>query len=94
MKNMLRTYCFDTERNWDEGILLLLFTTGESVQESLGFSPFELVYGHRVHGPLKMWKEKFLSEDNSPVNLLKYVSDFRERLSGACEVARQNLKVT
>jgi hypothetical protein len=41
-----------------------------------------------------MLKEKFLSEDISPGNLLKYVLDFRERLSRACEVARQNLKVT
>ena len=38
LKNMIRSYCFDTEKDWDEGIHLLLFAVRESVQESLGFS--------------------------------------------------------
>ena len=62
-KNMIRTYCFDTEKDWNEGIHLLLFAARESVQESLGFSPFELVFGHTVRGPLKLLKEKFLSDN-------------------------------
>ena len=94
LKNMIRSYCFDTEKDWDEGIHLLLFAVRESVQESLGFSPFELVFGHSVRGPLKLLKEKFLSNDETPLNLLQYVSDFRNRLSRACEVARSNLKTS
>ena len=94
LENMIRSYCFDTEKDWDEGIHLLLFAVRESVQESLGFSPFELVFGHSVHGPLKLLKEKFLSNDETPLNLLQYVSDFRNRLSRACEVARSNLKTS
>ena len=39
---MIRTYCLDNEREWDDGISLLLFAVRESVQDSLGFSPFEL----------------------------------------------------
>ena len=58
LKNMIRSYCFDTNRDWDEGIHLLLFAVRESVQESLGFSPFDLVFGHSVRGPLKLFKEK------------------------------------
>ena len=57
LKNMIRSYCFDTEKDWDEGIHLLLFAVRESVQESLGFSPFELVFGHSVRGPLKLERE-------------------------------------
>ena len=92
LKNMIRSYCFDTEKDWDEDIHLLLFAVRESVQESLGFSPFELVFGHTVRGPLKLLKEKFLSNDDSSLNLLQYVSDFKDRLSKACEAARTNLK--
>ncbi len=92
LKNMIRSYCFDTDKNWDEGIHLLLFAVRESVQESLGFSPFELVFGHSVRGPLTLLKEKFLADDETPLNLLQYVSDFRNKLSRACEVARSNLK--
>ena len=40
---------------------MFLFIVRESIQESLGFSPFELVFGHTVHGPLKLLKEKQFS---------------------------------
>ena len=94
LKNMMRIYCFETERDWDEGKHLLLFAARESVQESLGFSPFELVFGHTVRGPLKHLKEKFLSSENHSINLLQYVSDFRTKLNRACELARANLKLS
>ena len=94
LNNIIRSFCFDTEKDWDESIHLLLFAVRESVQESLGFSPFELVFGHTVRGPLKLLKEKFLSNDDSSLNLLQYVSDFKDRLSKACEAARTNLVST
>ena len=79
------------DEDWDEGIHLLLFAARESVQESLGFSPFELVFGHTVRGPLKLLKGKLLSSGSEPVNLLQYVSDFCTKLARACELARANL---
>ena len=92
LKTMMRIYCFETEKDWDEGIHLLLFAAQESVQESLGFSPFELVFGHTVRGPLKLLKEKLLqSSNNESINLLQYVSDSRTKLFRACELARANL---
>ena len=94
LKNVIRSYYFDTEKDWDEGIHLLLFAVRESVQESLGFSPFELVFGHTVRGPLKLLKGKFLSQEDTPLNLLQYVSDFRSKLFTACEAAKSNLKST
>ena len=93
LKTMIKTYCFDTEKCWDKGIHLLLFTARESVQESLGFSPFELVFGHTVRGPLKLFKEQFFSDGNNDcLNLFSYVSDFRTRLSKVCDLARKNLQ--
>ena len=59
LKNILKTYCNQTGKDWDEGVHLLLFAVRDSVQESLGFSPFELVFGHSVRGPLKLYKENF-----------------------------------
>ena len=89
---MIRSYCFDTEKDWDEGIHLLLFAVRESVQESLGFSPFELVFGNTVCGPLKLLKEKFLSDDEKSLNLLQYIPDLKNRLSKACKNGMSNLK--
>lgn len=89
LKTMIRSYCFES---WDEGMNLLMFASRESIQESLGFSPFQLVFGHTIRGPLKLLKERFLSEENEVINLLQYVLDFRSRLSHVCEVARANLE--
>ena len=86
LKNMLKTYCHQTGNDWDERVHLLLFAVRDSVQESLGFSPFALVFGHFVRGPLKVYKEKLLSEDDSSLNILSYVSNFRHKLSGTCEL--------
>ena len=64
LKNMIRTYCLEHQKDWDEGVHMLLFAARKSVQESLGFSPFELVFGHTVREPLNMLKEKWLSDSS------------------------------
>ena len=53
---------------------LVLFASQEAVQESLGFSPFELLFGRTVRGQLKVLKETWLKDEPS-VNLLDYVSN-------------------
>ena len=92
LKDMLRSYCFEFEKDWDEGVPLLLFAVREVVQESLGFSPAELVFAHTVRGPLRLLQEKWLG-DSKPQNLLDYVSKFRFRLHRACELAKENMTV-
>ena len=84
LKNMIRTYCLEYKKDWDEGVHMLLFAAREAVQESLGFSPFELVFGHTVRGPLKLLKEKWLCEETN-LNLLDYVSGFIQKLKEANE---------
>ncbi|KAK3089262.1 hypothetical protein FSP39_002191 [Pinctada imbricata] len=93
LKTMMKTYCHQYGKDWDEGVHLVLFAAREAVQESLGFSPFELVFGHTVRGPLKLLKEKWLTE-TSNLNLLDYVSNFKEKLYNACKLAQENLKTS
>ena len=68
-----------------------MFVARESVQETLRFSPFELVFGHVVCGPLKMLKESWLAVDDDPVSLLEYVTTFKTCLLETGELARKNL---
>ncbi|XP_073797050.1 uncharacterized protein isoform X2 [Danio rerio] len=91
LKSMLRKYCMQTGNEWDEGIPMLMFAIRESVQESLGFSPAELVYGYQLRGPLKVLKDQILETDNSKTNVLEYVTKFRARLQTACSIARDSL---
>ena len=92
LKTMMKRYCLENSKDWDEGIHLLLFAIRESVQESLGFSPYELIFGHHVRGPLTLLKERWLDDETNPINLLEYVQTFKERLQKASEMARENLK--
>uniref|UniRef100_A0A3B1J0P6 Gypsy retrotransposon integrase-like protein 1 n=1 Tax=Astyanax mexicanus TaxID=7994 RepID=A0A3B1J0P6_ASTMX len=94
LKSMLRKYCLDTGKEWDEGVPLVLFAVREAVQESLGFSPAQLVFAHSVRGPLKVLKERFLNDTAKPQNILDYVSTFRERLHKACALAHETLSVS
>ena len=92
LKSMMRSYWIDCDNNWDEGIHLLMFAARESIQDSLGFTPFELVFGHSACGPLKMLKGVWISDEKLPVNLLEYVTTFKQRLLQVCELAKQNLQ--
>lgn len=92
LKSMLKKFCVESNKEWDEGLPLLLFAIRETTQESLGFSPAELVFGHTVRGPLRLLRETWLSDKPGPMHsVLDYVSSFRERLHTAVELARSAL---
>lgn len=54
LKSMFHTFCLEFQKDWAEGLPMVMFAVREVVQESLGFGPAELVFGHTVHGPLKL----------------------------------------
>ncbi|XP_076069698.1 uncharacterized protein LOC143041570 [Oratosquilla oratoria] len=61
MKSMIRKFCCEEDRDWDEGLQFLLFAIRETPSESLGVSPFELLFG-RKNPPQK--REQMRSEVN------------------------------
>ncbi|KAK3878764.1 hypothetical protein Pcinc_016575 [Petrolisthes cinctipes] len=92
LKNMMRKYCLEHTKDWDKGVPFLLFATREVPQESLGFSPNELVFAHHVRGPLSIVKEALSSDVDTSKNLLHYVLEFKTRLSDTREEAKKNLE--
>ena len=90
LKCMIRKYCLETQSDWDKGIHFLLFATREVPNESLGFSPNELLFGHQVRGPLGLLKDEFVGGDNTD-GLLQHVLTVKNHLSFACEFAAANL---
>ena len=57
----------------------------------MGFTPFELVFGHNVRGPLKLVKEKWLDSEEK-MDLLSYVTTFKDRLANTCTMASKHLE--
>ena len=61
LKRMLRWF-IKAPGAWDELLPYLLFSYREMPQVSTGFSPFELLYGRHVRGPLDVLREAWTEE--------------------------------
>ena len=94
LKQMLRRLCHQKPKDWDKYINAALFAYCEVPQESLGFSPFELVYGRHVRGPMTILKELWTNEvaDSEVKSTYQYVTDLREKLELTSHMARENLR--
>ena len=57
LKQMLRRICTERQKDWDKYLPALLFAIREVPQESLGFSPFELLDGQNIKGPLTILRD-------------------------------------
>lgn len=90
LKQLLRAYCNELNKDWEDGLPWLLLAAREVVQESLGFSPNDLVFGHKVRGPLSLLLDN-VTEPEVPVNILDNVNGFRRRLYLAGKLASENL---
>ena len=93
LKLMLKRMCSERPKDWDRYVDPMLFAYREVPQESLGFSPFEMIYGHSVRGPMTILKQLWTSEQEDPdvKSTYQYVIDLRERLQDTCDLAHQNL---
>lgn len=87
--NMLRAHCAKQRQDWDRGLPFVLFTARGAVQESLGFCPFELLYGRSVRGPLQIAKERWVEQEDLPKEAS--VDRLERNLAGVQELARKNL---
>lgn len=61
LKKMLRKFIDNTGKNWDKWLPFLLFEYREVPQASTVFSPFKLLCGRQVRGPLDMLKEHWVA---------------------------------
>ena len=94
LKQMLRRMCAECPKDWDRYLPALLFAVREVPQESLGFSPFELLYGQNVRGPMAILRELWTDEveDEEVRSTYDYVINLRKRLEHTCELAMENLQ--
>ncbi len=93
LKQMLRKFVCDSGTDWDQWLPYLLFAYREVPQSSTGFSPFELLYGHEVRGPLALLREMWEGDPGrgEPTNVVSYVVQMRERLEEMTALAQSHL---
>ncbi|KAK7878623.1 hypothetical protein WMY93_030459 [Mugilogobius chulae] len=92
LRELWEMVCSPTEMqsDWEEALPWMLLSAREVVQESTGFSPNDLVFSHKVRGPLALLQDNW-RESDPPSNLIDFVNGFRYRLYKAQEVAKDRL---
>jgi hypothetical protein len=89
MKSMIRSLTVEFKDAWDECLPWVLFAYREIPMETLGFSPFEMLFGRNVRGPLALlksaWKPTELQKANP--NVITYMLDLREKLRNSQSIA-------
>ena len=92
LKNMLMRLAEKETRNWDRFVSAALFAYREVPNVSTGMSPYEMVYGRRVRGPMSILKNlftnKFIEQETKQV--YEYLLDLRNRLRIGSEIAQNN----
>lgn len=95
LKQMLKRLCQDQPKDWDRFIPAVLFAYRDVPQESTRFSPFEMLYGRTVRGPLtilrKLWTQEG-SRDSEERTTSQYVLDLRNRVAETCRLAQNHLQ--
>lgn len=77
---ILKRIAADQPREWPRFLAPLLFACRGAPQSSLRFSPFELVYGRPVRGPLQVLRELWYNTEDDPAitSSYQYVLDMSE----------------
>ena len=77
---MLEKFVGQKGKDWDEYLPYLLFVYREVPQESTGFSPFKLLFGQRVRGPLDIFKEAWTAQEGKETSAVVHMMEMQERL--------------
>ena len=94
IKSMLKKLTIEKPKDWDRYLIPLLFAYREVPNDSSGYSPFELLYGRSVRGPMHILKECWSNDTiNGDIkNSYQYVLDLKNRLEETCELAKSELQ--
>ena len=72
----------------------ILFAYREVPQAATGFSPFELVFGREVRGPLDILKEGWEAGKRASERVISYVLSLREHLELMSELVKEHMSET
>ena len=79
-------------RDWDQLLPYVLFAYREVPHSTTGFSPFELLYGREVRGPLDILKEEWVAEKRSDESVISHILAIRERMEEMTDIVKDNVK--
>ncbi len=85
LKQMMRKFLGD-KRGWDTLFPIFLFAYREVPNSSTGFSPFKLMFGRHVRGPLDILRS-WVDDKKDPSTTVTWVLEMRDKLDQMRELA-------
>ena len=94
LKRCLRKLVLDIPRQWNKYVPAALFSFRDTPHDTTGYSPFELIYGHKVRGPVEFlaecWDSPTIEDDDMDVH--EYILKFSSHLKKAWKAAHTDIK--
>ena len=87
LKAMLRKQP-NRQQDWDRLIKYMLFAYRAAPHSNTGFSPYEMVYGRQLRGPLDVLKDGWLAGDLGQVDAVEWVNQMKEKLKVMSEIVQ------
>ena len=88
LKSMIQKTCPEP-KDWDQWLPYLLFAYREAPHTATGFSPFELLFGREVRGPLAVVEEQWEGKQKLPQSVVDFVQTTQQRLRDMAELAKE-----
>ncbi|XP_062614536.1 uncharacterized protein LOC134276295 [Saccostrea cucullata] len=93
LKSMLKKLCMENGEDWDVLLPYVLFAYREVPHEETGFSPFDLLYGWPVRGPLSILKSFMTGEEEIKTSEIDHVVNIRNKLADVTQLVQNNLEM-
>ncbi len=91
LKAMLTAYVGQNKGEWDDVLCHVLFAFREIPIAEFGFSPYEMLFGRHVRGPLSIvfdsWWEG--GENKASSHVVDYMMSLREQVQNALEIVHK-----
>jgi transposase InsO family protein len=91
IKATLRKMIGEQPKEWDRYLAPILFALRDTVHESHGYTPFELVFGRSCRGPVRILKELWTNDamEEEEKDVYTYMLELRQRIEETCVMAKE-----
>lgn len=89
---MLRKYVMDFGPDWEKSLPFMIGAYNDTLQESLGFSPNQIVFGRSLNTPLNMLRQQWEGVSAlKPMSVVTYFRQLKKTLAAVWESAKLRL---
>ena len=71
---------------WDLAIPFLLGEYRRAPNETMGFTPLELLYGRQIRGPMQALRQRWTGDTSAPKEVGRYLTSIQEKLEKIKEI--------